>query len=86
MTFEEWANYGWQQGWCGPPVCYTHDGLPMADNEHDQLDEGDDPCIHVIRLYEQADTAPHGQAPNDKSSPDSTTSCSERATVVSVRL
>ena len=57
MTFDEWANYGWQRGWCGPPVCYIHDGLPMSDQEQDQLDEGDDPCVHVIRLYEQSDTA-----------------------------
>jgi hypothetical protein len=52
QTFEQWLHHGYTQGWISPPVCYIHDGLPMSDQEADQLDEGDDPCIHIIRLYE----------------------------------
>jgi len=51
-SFEEWMAYGIGQGWCGPPVCYVHDGLPTAPEEDDEFDEGGDPCIHVIRMYE----------------------------------
>lgn len=52
MTFEQWADYGLNAGWCGPVVCSTHDGTPMSDEEADQFDDGLDPCIPIIRLYD----------------------------------
>lgn len=55
MGQEEWLEYGWKKGWVGPPVCYTHDGLPLSDDEMAEWAEGDDPCIHVLRLYEDQD-------------------------------
>lgn len=57
MDFEKWANWGWERGWCSPPVCVTHDGLPTSDEEEEQIMEGDDICVHVIRLYEDGQTA-----------------------------
>lgn len=48
FTSEEWMEYGWRHGWCSPPVCEVHDGLPMSDEESEE----DEPCLHVIRLYE----------------------------------
>lgn len=50
--FDEWLRYGYNKGWCGPDVCETHDGLPMSELESIAFFEGDDPCIHIIRLYE----------------------------------
>jgi hypothetical protein len=55
MTFNEWITYGIEKGWCGPPVCYTHDGLPMSEQEYAEFDEGQDPCTHVVRMYEDID-------------------------------
>jgi len=55
MTFDEWIAYGIEKGWCGPPVCYTHDGLPMSEQEYAEFDEGQDPCTHVVRMYEDID-------------------------------
>lgn len=55
LTFEEWMTYGIEKGWCGPPVCYTHDGLPMSEQEYAEFDEGQDPCTHVVRMYEDID-------------------------------
>lgn len=52
MNFEEWLEYGWKQGWCGAPVCSTHDGTPTTAAEDEEWFEGGDPCLHVIRLYE----------------------------------
>lgn len=52
MTQYEWIKLGWEKGWCGPPVCLTHDGLPLAADEEDSYDEGYDPCVHFVRLYE----------------------------------
>jgi hypothetical protein len=55
MTFNEWITYGIEKGWCGPPVCYTHDGLPMSEQEYTEFDEGQDPCTHIVRMYEDID-------------------------------
>lgn len=52
MTQEEWLRYGFEQGYCGPPVCYTHDGIPLALDEDESFMDGDDPCVHILRLYE----------------------------------
>jgi len=52
LTFSEWMAFGVKQGWCGPPVCYTHDGLPMSEQEGMEFDEGQDPCMHIVRMYE----------------------------------
>lgn len=45
----EWMHYGYLKGWCGPPVCAIHDGIPMSEAEDESEDEI---CVHVIRLYE----------------------------------
>ena len=55
LTFDEWMAYGVEKGWCGPPVCYTHDGLPMSEHEMQGFDDGEDPCMHVVRMYEHID-------------------------------
>ena len=65
MTFDEWMKIGLGSGWCGPPVCYTHDGLPMSEEEEEEFQEGD-PCVHVIRMYESKE---HGQAIEEAHSP-----------------
>lgn len=55
LEHEEWLEYGWRMGWVGPPVCYGHDGLPLSADEMDEWADGDDPCIHILRLYEDHD-------------------------------
>jgi len=55
LSFDEWQSYGIKKGWCGPPVCYTHDGLPMSEQEMQEFDEGLDPCMHIVRMYEDID-------------------------------
>lgn len=52
MDFEYWLEYGYKKGWVGPPICDTHDGTPISEEEFGQFEEGGDPCIHVLRLYE----------------------------------
>lgn len=53
MSFDEWARIGLLRGWAGPPVCSTHDGIPSSAEEEEQFEEGYDPCVHVMRLYEE---------------------------------
>lgn len=54
LSYDEWMEFGLINGWCGPPVCYTHDGLPLSVDEDEEFSEGD-PCIHIIRMYENTD-------------------------------
>ena len=51
ISFDEWMAIGITNGWCGPPVCYTHDGVPMSEYEENEFEESD-PCLHIVRLYE----------------------------------
>lgn len=53
IDFDEWMEYGIEKGFCGPAVCYTHDGLPMSEEEWiEEEANGEPPCMHIIRLYE----------------------------------
>ena len=51
IDFNQWIAFGMEKGWCGPPVCETHDGFPMSEQEVLEFEEHD-PCIHMVRLYE----------------------------------
>jgi hypothetical protein len=55
INFDDWLQLGLSNGFCGPAICYPHDGLPMTEEEDNQFSEGEDPCIHIIRLYEDLD-------------------------------
>lgn len=50
---EEWLAMGHARGWCGPPVCETHDGTPTTADEDTEFDDGGDPCIPIVRLYRE---------------------------------
>ena len=54
MNFDEWLQYGLTKGWCGPTVCLTHDGTPTSIEEDFAFDQGEDPCVHIIRMYDDA--------------------------------
>jgi hypothetical protein len=54
-SFDEWLQEGITLGFCGPTICYTHDGLPLTQEEDEQFEEGD-PCVHMLRLYEDRET------------------------------
>jgi hypothetical protein len=51
IDFDHWMEIGLQRGFVGPPVCSTHDGIPMTRSEEEEFEQGFDPCIHVIRPY-----------------------------------
>ena len=55
-SFDEWLRFGYNKGWCGPDVCETHDGVPMSEDEAISFDGGEDPCIPIIRLYDNVQT------------------------------
>lgn len=51
MDFDEWLAYGIDHKWCLYPTCYMHDGVPTTNAEAEELEEGYDPCMHVVRLF-----------------------------------
>ena len=51
MNFDEWIKIGYDLGYCTPPVCATHDGIPSTATEDEQWDQGDEACIHVVRVH-----------------------------------
>ena len=53
--FDEWLQEGLTNGFCGPAICYPHDGLPLTVEEDREFEEGGDPCIQILRLYEDRD-------------------------------
>lgn len=55
--FLTWHRHGMDRRWCGPAVCVTHDGVPTSEAEEDEWEQGDDPCTHMIRLYDSPETA-----------------------------
>lgn len=52
MNYVQWAQYGIDKGWATPEVCATHEGIPNTEAEDAAWEEGEDPCVHVIRLIE----------------------------------
>ena len=66
MDFDHWLEYGMEQGFCGPIVCSTHDGIPMTDVEEEALWDRGEPCVHVIRPYLNG---AHGAAVEEYHSP-----------------
>ena len=52
MNREEWITYGVERGYCSFPKCATHDTLPVTPEEAEMLEDGYDPCLIGIRLWE----------------------------------
>lgn len=51
QKYFDWLNMGIDNGWISEPVCFTHEGFPMSEEEETAWEEGYDPCIPAIRLY-----------------------------------
>ena len=49
--FWAWVAEGVNQGWIDEPVCDTHDLYRRTEEEQALWDEGEDPCIKVIRVW-----------------------------------
>lgn len=67
MTPEEWLEYGISHGYCGPPVCVCHDGIPMTSEEDNEWEENGEVCVHMIRPYAETSerlAVEHNHAPS----------------------
>jgi hypothetical protein len=52
MVPNDWLEIGIVNGWVGPPVCLTHDGAPTTASEDEEFDEGGEPCVFMLRLFD----------------------------------
>lgn len=50
-SFHDWVKYGIEHGWCSAPLCMTHDGVGLDEEQEAEMDEGLDPCVSVLRIY-----------------------------------
>ena len=52
QEFGIWLENGIERGWVSNPYCVTHDGGMeyMSEEEIEELEDGGDPCQHVVRL------------------------------------
>jgi hypothetical protein len=59
MTFAEWLQQGIDQGWVSDINCVTHKWLPVTKEEDEEMQEGHDPCVYGIRIWQASgfDTA-----------------------------
>jgi hypothetical protein len=48
---DAWLHAGILAGYCGPPVCTTHDSTPTTEAEDQAFEDGIDLCVFVIRPY-----------------------------------
>lgn len=51
MDFYEWLEIGVSNKWVSEPYCDTHDGGPLTDEEAQDLDQGNDPCMVAMRVW-----------------------------------
>lgn len=50
-SFEDWLEVGIYSGFCSPPHCTMHEGLPLTDEEEAVFEEGLDTCVPAVRIW-----------------------------------
>ena len=75
MTFDEWLAIGRQNKWVSEPVCDIHGDFPMTRQEVIDLDEGEDNCFHVLRLYEKPEHCDEAEEREERLKRSRTTNC-----------
>jgi hypothetical protein len=54
MDFFEWRDIGLANKWISEPFCDTHDTGYMTEEEQKEWENGNDPCMMVFRIWEDA--------------------------------
>ena len=55
MDKNAWIAYGIKHKFISFPACERHEGYPITKEEEAELDEGNDPCFVVARVFENAE-------------------------------
>lgn len=51
QQFLDWVDAGIDAGWVSPAGCMTHNALPLREWEEESIEDGNDPCILVMRVW-----------------------------------
>ena len=52
MDMYEWLRLGIDKGWISEVKCFTHDWLPVTEEEEKEFDDGYDPCVFAVRVWD----------------------------------
>jgi hypothetical protein len=52
MNKKQWLIQGIENNWVSFPVCYWHEMIPLTESEEALLEEDDEICVSVVRIYE----------------------------------
>jgi hypothetical protein len=52
MDYFEWRDLGIANKWISEPFCDTHDSGYMTEEEEQDWESGNDPCMFVFRIWE----------------------------------
>lgn len=55
MDQVEWIAFGVENGYCSLPFCETHDMAPLTPAESEAFEDGWDPCVPMVRLWQEGD-------------------------------
>lgn len=61
IDFFEWRDLGIANKWISEPFCDTHDTGYMTDEEEQAWENGEDPCMVVVRVWEDNIELPKDQ-------------------------
>ena len=50
--FVAWFQRGKEQGWVSDIYCGTHEGPPLTEEEEQDWEDGGDPCVFEMRIWE----------------------------------
>jgi hypothetical protein len=50
-AFDEWFDVGLSMGWISEPYCLEHDTLPLREWEAAALEDGEEVCPLIVRLW-----------------------------------
>jgi len=60
MSRQDWLELGIAAGYCSEPECQTHNMIEMTEDEQAFFEDGGDPCVPVVRLWNEGETPVRG--------------------------
>ena len=52
-AFVDFLEVAHRKGFISDVFCVMHDGIPFSEDEDEEMIEGFDPCVHVVRIHDE---------------------------------
>lgn len=62
LLLDEWLSHGVLAGYCTPPACGVHDGLPLTfadEQEYEPEGSGEPLCFPIVRVCKPGEELPY---------------------------